>query len=128
MVLFNDKTGQPRSGKELKEALETVISIMIKQPLVLPLFTVHAGIIKDALLELIKKRDSKRIDTQEFEAFTRWWKSQYADSPDWETFVLYEEWMTAGRPERKLMSGEGKTWYPTRSAGQQEAIEDTRKV
>ena len=51
-----DKTGQPRSDRELQEAIDCVKELMIKQPLVLPLFTVHAGIIHDCLLELQKRR------------------------------------------------------------------------
>ena len=47
-----DKTGQPRSDEELQEAIDCVKEIMTKQPLVLPLFTLHAGIIKDCLVEL----------------------------------------------------------------------------
>lgn len=52
MVSMTDKTGEPRSDKELQEAISCVKEIMLKQPLVLPLFTVHAGIIHDCLLEL----------------------------------------------------------------------------
>ena len=51
MVMI-DKTGQPRSDKELQEAINCVNQIMVKQPMVLPLFTVHAGLIRDCLLEL----------------------------------------------------------------------------
>jgi len=51
-----DQTGQPRSNQEIHDALEAVTEIMLKKPLVLPLFTVHAGIIKDALTELLQRR------------------------------------------------------------------------
>ncbi len=50
---IHDRTGEPRSIEELYEALDAVTLIMVKQPLVLPLFTVHSGIIRDALVELI---------------------------------------------------------------------------
>ena len=49
---FIDESGQPRSDQDVQEAINTVIQIMIKQPTVLPLFTVHAGIIVDCLHEL----------------------------------------------------------------------------
>lgn len=52
MAEMIDKTGQPRSDEDLQEAIDCVNEIMGKQPLVLPLFTVHAGIIRDCLLEL----------------------------------------------------------------------------
>lgn len=47
-----DETGQPRSDEDLQEAINCVKTIMVKHSLVLPLFTVHAGIIKDCLEEL----------------------------------------------------------------------------
>jgi len=47
-----DRIGQPRSDEELQEAIDACKQIMIKQPLVLPLFTVHAGIIVNCLQEL----------------------------------------------------------------------------
>ena len=47
-----DQTGQPRSDEELQEAIDVCKQIMIKQSLVLPLFTVHAGIIVNCLEEL----------------------------------------------------------------------------
>ena len=51
-----DRTGQPRRNEEIQEAIDAVLQIMIKQPLVLPLFTVHAGIILDCLRELQDRR------------------------------------------------------------------------
>ena len=54
--MFDDRTGQPRGDEELQEALDVVMQIMIRQPLVLPLFTVHAGIRRDCLQELQKRR------------------------------------------------------------------------
>jgi len=47
-----DMTGQPRDDEELQEAIDCVKTIMVKHALVLPLFTVHAGIILDCLREL----------------------------------------------------------------------------
>ena len=47
-----DKTGQPRSDEELQEAIDCVKSIILKQPLVLPLFTIHAFDILKCLEEL----------------------------------------------------------------------------
>lgn len=52
MVGFIDKTGEPRSDEDLQEAINCVNEIMVKQPTVLPLFTLHAGIIRDCLREL----------------------------------------------------------------------------
>lgn len=47
-----DMTGQPRSDKDLQEAITACKTILIKQATVLPLFTVHAGIIISCLEEL----------------------------------------------------------------------------
>lgn len=47
-----DKTGEPRSDEDLLGAIGAVNSIMVNQPTVLPLFTIHAGTIRDCLLEL----------------------------------------------------------------------------
>ena len=52
MTGFIDMTGQPRSDEDLQDAIDAVKQIMVKQPLVLPLFTVHAGIILNCLEEL----------------------------------------------------------------------------
>lgn len=51
-----DKSGQPRMDEDIQEAIEAVGQIMAKQPLVLPLFTIHAGIILDGLRELQRYR------------------------------------------------------------------------
>jgi len=56
MVEMTDKTGEPRSDKDLQEAIDAVNEIMVKHFLALPLFTVHAGIIRDCLLELQQRR------------------------------------------------------------------------
>jgi len=47
-----DETGQPRSDKDLQEAITACKTILVKHSLVLPLFTVHAGIIINCLEEL----------------------------------------------------------------------------
>ena len=47
-----DMTGQPRDDEELQEAIDCVKTIMVKHSLVLPLLTVHAGIIINCLEEL----------------------------------------------------------------------------
>lgn len=52
MVDMIDMTGQPRSDKDLQEAIDVCKEIMIKHSLVLPFFTVHAGIIINCLEEL----------------------------------------------------------------------------
>ena len=54
MVGMIDKTGQPRSDKEIQGVTDCVNEIMVKYPLVLPLFTVNACLIHDCLLELKK--------------------------------------------------------------------------
>lgn len=56
-----DKSGQPRSNEDLQEAVDVVKQIMIKQPFVLPLFTIHAGIILDCLEELQGQRKLKEV-------------------------------------------------------------------
>lgn len=53
---MSDMTGQPRSDEELQEAIDACKQIFVKQALVLPLFTVHAGIIINCLEELQKLR------------------------------------------------------------------------
>lgn len=56
MAEMTDKTGQPRSDEDLQDAINCVNEIMVKHPLVLPLFTVHAGILRDCLMELQRRR------------------------------------------------------------------------
>lgn len=53
-----DMTGQPRSDEDLQEAIDCIKTIMVKHFLVLPLLTVHVGIIKDCLEELQQRRRS----------------------------------------------------------------------
>lgn len=57
---MEDLTGTPRSDKEIEEAIRAVKEILIKQPLVLPLLTVHGGIIRDGLKELLLRRQKER--------------------------------------------------------------------
>lgn len=54
-----DLTGEPRSDKEIAEAIKAIKEVMIKYPLTIPILTVHAGIIKDALEELLERRHNK---------------------------------------------------------------------
>jgi len=51
-----DMTGEPRSDEDLQDAIDCINEIMVKHPLVLPLLTTHAGIIRDCLLELQRMR------------------------------------------------------------------------
>ena len=66
-----DESGKSRSDEDLQEAIIAVRQIMIKQPLVLPLFTIHAGIIFDCLQELqsyraiIAKIKAAKVKTNE---------------------------------------------------------------
>lgn len=60
-----DMTGQPRSDQEIKEALRVVREILIKQSRVLPLFTVHAGIIMDCLKECLGARRQPKLGEYE---------------------------------------------------------------
>jgi len=55
-----DKTGQPRSDKDIQEAIGAVKECIIKHAIVLPLFTLHAGMILDCLRELQQWRQSGR--------------------------------------------------------------------
>jgi hypothetical protein len=64
MMGIIDRTGQPRSDEELQEAYDAVTQILIKQPLVLPLFTVHGLIIRDALLELMVRRIKEEAESE----------------------------------------------------------------
>ena len=65
-----DMTGQPRSDEDLQEAIDCVKTIMVKHSLVLPLLTVHAGIIVNCLEELqtirrlLKEAREKRLEKE----------------------------------------------------------------
>ena len=54
---FTDRTGQPRSDEELKEAVrsveECIVHHITKTP---PILAVYLSVIRDALVELIKRR------------------------------------------------------------------------
>jgi len=52
MAEMVDKTGESRSDEELQEAIDCVKTIMVKHSTVLPLFTVHALLILNCLVEL----------------------------------------------------------------------------
>lgn len=64
---FIDDSGKPRSDEDLEEALRAVMTIMVKHPTVLPIFTVHATIIMDCLRELqgfrslVKKLKAEKV-------------------------------------------------------------------
>lgn len=49
---INDKTGQQRSDAELQESIRYVKEIMVQDPTVPPLLTLHAITILDCLSEL----------------------------------------------------------------------------
>lgn len=49
---MEDMSGKPRSDGDLQDAITACKTIMLKHALVLPLFTVHAGIIINCLEEL----------------------------------------------------------------------------
>lgn len=52
MVEMVDKSGKPRSDEELQEAIDCVKEIMVKHPITLSLFTIHALLILNCLEEL----------------------------------------------------------------------------
>ncbi len=56
MSSMTDMTGEPRSDEDLQDAIICINTVMVKHALVLPLLTVHAGIIRDCLLELQQRR------------------------------------------------------------------------
>lgn len=56
MAEMVDMTGEPRSDEDLQDAIHCINVIMVKHATVLPLLTVHAGIIRDCLLELQERR------------------------------------------------------------------------
>lgn len=54
---ITDRTGQPVTDEELDEALKAVQTILLKQPTVLPLFTVNGMTIRRALIELKQRHE-----------------------------------------------------------------------
>ena len=59
-----DRTGEPRDNDEIEEAISAVETIMVRHATVLPLFTVHAGIIRDCLFELKVRRLKESIEEE----------------------------------------------------------------
>ena len=57
LLQFTDKTGQPRTDREIQEAISAMQEVLVKHSLVLPTVTVHTGIIIDALRELLVLRN-----------------------------------------------------------------------
>lgn len=55
-VSMVDKTGEPRSDKELQEAIEAVKQAMVKPPITHPMLVVNLLAIKELLLELQIRR------------------------------------------------------------------------
>lgn len=53
-----DKSGEPRSDEEIKEALQVVYGLMLRPPMTLPKLVVHLGILKDSLEELLNRRQT----------------------------------------------------------------------
>ncbi len=47
-----DMSGQSDSDEDLQDAINCIATIMVKHPMVLPLLTVHAGVIHRCLKEL----------------------------------------------------------------------------
>lgn len=56
-----DMSGQPRTDEDLQDAIDCINTVMVKHPSVLPLLTVHAGIIRGCLLELQERRKKDEI-------------------------------------------------------------------
>lgn len=55
--MFVDKSGQPRSDEDLKEALTVVETITVKHILEIPpMLAVQMFTIREALIELIRRR------------------------------------------------------------------------
>ena len=53
-----DRSGQPRSNKELREALKEVENSIVRDMLKIPPnLAVHLGVIREALIELISIRN-----------------------------------------------------------------------
>ena len=67
---FIDKTGMPRSDNEIQEAIDVVKEVLIKHSTVLPMLTVHCGIIMDGLRELqtLRKLLRQAKERRELEA------------------------------------------------------------
>jgi len=61
-----DMSGQPRGDDEIDEAIDCIMIIMIKHATVLPILTVHAGIILDCLVELRVRRLQDEVKGEPF--------------------------------------------------------------
>jgi len=57
-----DRSGQPVTTRELNDAINAVESILLRQPTVLPLFTVNGMAIRRALLELRQQRSLRWLN------------------------------------------------------------------
>lgn len=57
---ITDRTGQPVTDEELDEALKAVETILVKQPLVLPLFIINGMAIRRALIELKQRLETDK--------------------------------------------------------------------
>lgn len=62
-----DRTGQPVTDEELDEALKAVEMILLKQPTVLPLFTVNGMTIRRALIELKQRHEMDKGQRKDLE-------------------------------------------------------------
>lgn len=51
-----DMSGQPDSDDDIQDAINCINTVMVKHATVLPILTVHAGIIRRCLLELQRRR------------------------------------------------------------------------
>ncbi len=56
-----DKTGEPRTPKDFREALDTIEHTIINPPLSHPLLVVHLGIIRDALRLVIIAGEKRHV-------------------------------------------------------------------
>ncbi len=57
-MTFIDMTGTPRTDEDIEDAIQAITEVMIKHATKIPILTVHAGIIKDGLEELLQRRRS----------------------------------------------------------------------
>ena len=57
-----DMTGQPRSNEDLQDAITCINTVIVKHATAVPILTVHAGIIRDCLLELQQRRNTESHD------------------------------------------------------------------
>jgi len=55
-INIEDRTGQPRGDKEVREAIDTMKQVMIKHAMVLPIVTLQSGVIIESLEELLLHR------------------------------------------------------------------------